>query len=183
MEADTASALSLLLEIVRTAAIVAGAIFIPVALHRASRASDQQRTTLELSRNIFTEPLILERMERLFRYRAYLADAGDSSHAVNPYAGDPLGYRWDHVLVLNFYEGVCSEVEQELSDADVVFSYAGGTIAGVRDVIFARMEAEGVVDASSYPNLLAVAERVKRWAARADGGDGVTESIPLPAGD
>jgi len=84
------------------------------------------------------------------------------------------------VLVLNFYEGICSEINKGLSDAHVVFSYAAGTIAGVRDTIFARMEAEGVVDASSYPNLLAVADQVKTWAAQGDSADGISPAIPLP---
>jgi len=63
MDADQTAFLSLALEFIRTVAIVAGAVFIPLGLHWAARASDRQRTTLELSRDIFTEPLILGRME------------------------------------------------------------------------------------------------------------------------
>lgn len=166
--ATVAEALSALaepsyLDYIRTFAILAGAIAIPVVLWLGSRALERRRATLELIRTIFSEPLILGTMERLYDYRKHLEAA---EARPNPYNGNESKCTWDHVLVLNFFEAICAEITSRNVNQKLVFDSCGATVTGVRKVLLGRMIERGVARESDYPKLVAVACLVQAWSDR-----------------
>lgn len=161
--ADALSALSepSYLDYIRTFAILAGAIAIPVVLWLGSRALERRRATLELIRTIFSEPLIPATMERRYDYRKHLEAA---EARANPYNGNESKCIWDHVLVLNFFEAICAEITSKNVNRNLVFDSCGATVTGVRKVLLGRMIERRVAQESDYPKLVAVAGLVQAWS-------------------
>lgn len=118
------------------------------------------RATIELGKSIWVDPHLLQKMEKIHRYRRY--EDGLSTH--NPYNGDEDGLRWDHVIVLNFFEAYCAEISSGQVYVQQVFEYAAGTIVGVRNSILHRMVQRGVAKPTDYESLSAVADRIEKIA-------------------
>ena len=160
-------------ELTRNAALIA----IPFVLWGASRAVERRRATLDLIRSIDRE--ISTQLERLYIFRKY--EEGTVAHLSltpqNPYEESPTLFFFDSVIVLNFYEAVCTEIEESALDDDLLYKTCRNSIIGVTDVILQRYNKKvGTDQSENYEMLLAV---TKRWKQRAEpSGELGATSIP-----
>lgn len=158
------TAVAEVVELVRNVALVA----IPFVLWAASRANEYRRATLDLIRNLETGGEIVDRLERLYQYRMYqeAIDAGAQPTCTNPYAQFPQQFRFDSVIVLNYFEAACVEILKGAVDEDMMFESTRNTIIGAADSVLGRYSRDiGNLQATGYNNLVTVA---KRWRERVE---------------
>ncbi|MEO1014846.1 MAG: hypothetical protein AAFX08_06600 [Pseudomonadota bacterium] len=168
-----------------TVAAALAAARIPFVIRNASERSERRRLTGEIIRSLTTTAEIMRRMERLYFYRRYLESDRclfGRTRSKDPYGGDVGAILFDHVVVLNFYEAVCTEIAEGVVDFDLVYDAAANTIVGVHDVLLARYEAlaEGN-QTKDYPMLVRAVVRIRKTAASR--GDVISEKIPELTGD
>ena len=150
-------------EILRNIALVA----IPFVLWYASRSAEKQRATLNLIRALESAPEIVERLERLYRYRKFEegVEPGLSQTPPNPYADFQAQFLFDSVIVLNYYEAACAEIEAGAIHEELIYKSVRNSVIGMRDVVLTRYsEKVGSEQSKNYVRLCAVADR---WKARA----------------
>ena len=149
---------------IRNVALVA----IPFALYFASRSVERKRATLNLVRNIEAAPEIVERLERLYQFRKFEEgqSKGLSQTPKDPYEDARALFNFDSVIVLNYYEAACTEIEEDWVNETLLYKSTRNTIIGAKEVLLKRYsERVGEDQSRSYPNLCQVAER---WRQRAD---------------
>lgn len=152
-----------LVEFLRNIALMA----IPFVLFFAARQLERRRATLNMIRDL-ENPEVVDRLERLYLSRKHeegLA-AGLSQTPEDPYAATPALLYFDFVIVLNYYEAACAEIERDWLFYGILYASTRNTIIGAREVLLKRYSDKVGSDQSRhYPELCRVAER---WRQRAD---------------
>lgn len=118
-----------------------------------------------------TTPTLLDTYERLRLYRLFRE--GQSKY--NPYEPDKEGrcqhdLMFDLAIVLNFYEGICTEIIHSKwwkggVRKRVIYETVASLIVGTRNILLVWYE-ELIpsADSSPYPNIRTVAKESERWA-------------------
>ena len=148
---------------VRNVALVA----IPFVLYYLSRYAQRKTATLNLIRTLETGSEIVDRLERLYLSRKFEegAAAGLTQTPKDPYEGQAALIYFDFVMVLNFYESACAEIEENWVFDEILYTSTRNTIIGAREVLLARYsEKVGSDQSRHYPKLCKVAERWRRQA-------------------
>lgn len=169
------------LELARNIATILGAIVIPYAIFQANRNAERRRATAELIKSLTTTPEIVSRMEKLFLYRKHEEDVRlykDRAKVPDPYEGDINRLIYDHVIVLNFYEAVCTEIKSNAVNFDLVYLASNNTIIGVREVLLERYEryAQGRQE-DDYKALIEITRRMITKAINE--GQVISPKIPV----
>ena len=166
-------AVSEVAEFVFRVALILGAVGIPVAVFYAGWLSDQRRATLDVCRTLGISPEILDRSSRLYRYRLYedevikqalTTEGGEIP--TNPYEGqEEHSIIFDTVIVLNYYESICTEIVMKAIREDILYETNYDIIIGVKEIILSRFEKmTGSPSYETYPYLDEIAGR---WHERA----------------
>ncbi|ADM09457.1 hypothetical protein PB2503_06957 [Parvularcula bermudensis HTCC2503] len=120
---------------IRTLASLISALVIPATLFWVGQNLSKRRNTIDLIKSLTTTPEIMSRMQRLYEFRKYSEGTGTA----DPYTGDTQKLIYDHVVVLNFFEGVCREIEDKQVDERLIYVSSSNTIVGVRRVLLRRL--------------------------------------------
>lgn len=157
-------------EILRDIAIVvatAGVLAIPFALWLFAGKRERRRATVDLIIALATAPEIVERLERLHKYRRYEEShsdgAANSGATPNPYSEWPDGLLFDTATVLNCYESACVATISGLVYETVLMDTSDAIILAMRDVVLARYSRITGIDAvKQYPHIVQLADRWER---------------------
>jgi hypothetical protein len=149
-------------ELLRNIALIA----IPFVLWFATKSSEKRRATLNLIRELDKD--ITPYLERLFIFRKFEDGVAKnlSQTPQNPYEDKPALYYFDSVMVLNFYEAICTEIEEGVLDEELLYKGVRNSVVGAADVVLARYNDHVGSDQSrNFRHLTIVAAR---WKGRAD---------------
>lgn len=149
-------------EFLRNLALVA----IPFVLWYASRAVEKRRATLNLIRSLDSE--ISENLQRLFLFRKFeeRSAAHPSRKTNNPYDNLWALFYLDSVFVLNYYEAICTEIEEGALDGQLLYKTCRNSIIGVAEVVLGRYnEKVGSDQSGNYQKLVNLSQRWRKQAA------------------
>jgi len=163
-----------LLELIRTIAIVLGAVFIPLAIwfeglrrtkaeQSQKQSANKRRATLDLMWALVADAELNTRQARIYRYRKFKENP---EGRVNPYeeSGADL-FVHDCVVTLNIYDVLCIEILRDMVEEDVLFKIGRHAIVGAYENILRLLNEAIEYDLSkTFPNLETIATR---WKARA----------------
>lgn len=152
-------------------------IAIPFVLWFATQAVEKRRATLSLVRHLDRDTE--DNKERLYKYRRYqeAKEKDPNTTTENPYEKFPEMFSFDSVIVLNFYEAICTEIQEGALYEHVLYRTIRNGVIGARDVVLARYsEHVGEDRSKNYTALTSIADRWKRRANSA--GDGLAIKIP-----
>ena len=166
------------LDLIRTVATAYGALFLPLTVFVAGRDFTRRRATADLIKSLTTTSEIMNRMQRLYLFRKY----DEGAREKNPYSDlDDYDLIYDHVVVLNFFEAVCSEILDRQVDPHLVYEASGNTIVGVEKVLLGRLEVLLEEEQrKDYQSLIKVSDAFQRKATT--DGDPIRFQIPPKAG-
>lgn len=147
-------------------------ICIAPTLYLAGLLIERNNSTHNLIQRL-TTPTLLDTYERLRLYR--LSQEGQSKY--NPYEPDKEGrcqhdLLFDLAIVLNFYEGICTEIVQAKwwqggIRKRVIYETVASLIVGTQNILLMWYEELlPPADSSPYPNIRTVATESERWAKR-----------------
>ena len=140
-------------------------IAIPFVLWFATQAAEKRRATLALVRQLDKDNL--DNLERLYKFRRFQQSKAENSETTveNPYENCPEMFSFDSVIVLNFYEAICTEIQEGALYEQVLYRAIRNSVIGAKETVLARYSAYVGEDQSpTYGALVAVATR---WAKRA----------------
>ena len=151
-------------EFLRNIALVA----IPFVLLIATRHIERKRATLNLIRILESAPEVVNRLERLYQFRKYEEGKAKnlSQTPENPYEKSLALFYFDSVIVLNYYEAACAEIEENWVNEELLYKSARNSIIGMKEVVLKRYgDKVGSDQSDNYMKLCNVADR---WRKKAD---------------
>ncbi len=129
---------------------------------------DKSSATHVLLQRITTPPII-DIFERLRLYNKFRGKKAQyDPYAPNDQDQPPHDLLFDIVMVLNFYEGICVEIDARKVWRRRVYRTAASLLIGVRNnqLVWYNELAPDTNLHEAYPKIYAVSEASARWAAR-----------------
>ncbi len=158
----------LAVEQIRNIAIVAGAfgaLAIPFVIAWASRRIEERHATADFIRTIMTAPDVVALLERLYQRRQFDESSEiEREKLFDPYSDGKKSQLFDMAIVLNYFEALCHQIENNVVNEEYIFEAAKDTVIGVRTVVLQRYEnLSGVAQEQYHPQLVSVGDR---WQER-----------------
>lgn len=142
-----------------------GALAIPFVIVRVSHRAEKRRATADFIRTIMTAPDVVEVLERLYQRRLFDESPEiQRENLFDPYSDGKKSHLFDLIIVLNYFEALCHQIESNLVNEEYIFEAAKDTVVGLRTFVLQRYEKlTGVPQEQYHPHLVSVGDR---WQGR-----------------